>query len=65
MNINDEFSVLARIPMDSLYESLHFCIDYVSAQSNHVGHNVKRCAGESCQWVVGARRLASEYKYAR
>ena len=65
MNINDEFSVLARKPMDSLYESLKFCIDYVSAQRNHEGHNVKRCACESCQWVVSAQRLASDYRYSR
>lgn len=65
LNINDEFSVLAQKPMDSLYESLQFCIDYVVAQCSEEGHNVKRCACESCQWAIGARRLASEYRNSR
>jgi hypothetical protein len=65
LNINDEFSVLAQKPMDSLFESLRFCIDYVDAQCSDEGHNVRRCACESCQWVTSARRLASEYRNSR
>jgi len=65
LNVNDEFSVLAEKPMDSLYESLLFCIDYVDAQCTYASHNVRRCACESCQWVKSARRLAIEYTNAR
>jgi hypothetical protein len=62
LNRNDEFSVMARKPMQTLYESLLFCIDYVDAQCSFTRHNVRRCACESCQWVRDARRLASEYR---
>lgn len=65
LNLNDEFSILARKPMDSLYGSLQFCIDYVNAQCSHEGHNVRRCACESCQWIRDARRLASEYRQTK
>ena len=65
LNINDEFSVLAQKPMDLLYESLQFCIDYVDSQCTHANHNTRRCACESCLWVRSARRLASEYRNVR
>ncbi|MCH8059752.1 MAG: hypothetical protein IIA11_04750 [Proteobacteria bacterium] len=61
LNCNDDFSVLARMPMKALLESILFCIDYVDAESTRANHNVKRCACESCAWVRKARRLAREY----
>ena len=64
LNINDEFSVLAQKPMDSLYESLEFCIDYMEAACSRSHHNVLRCVCESCDWVRTARRLAMEYRYS-
>ena len=42
-NSNDEFSILARKPLDSLFDSLQFCIDYVAAQSACASHNIHRC----------------------
>jgi hypothetical protein len=62
LNCNDEFSVLAQVPMETLLESLSFCIDYVDAESTRAYHNVRRCACESCTWVRKARRLAWEYR---
>lgn len=65
LSLNDEFTVLAQKPMDSLYESLQFCIDYIDTQCVHSNHNVRRCACESCQWVRSARQLASDYRHRR
>ncbi len=65
LTINDEFRVLAQEPMDSLYGSLQFCIDYVDAQCTRASHNVRRCPCESCQWVRSARRLESDYRHKR
>ncbi len=65
LNMNDEFSVLAQKPMDSLYASLEFCIDYVQARCTRSHHNVPRCACESCEWVRTARRLAMEYRHMK
>jgi len=65
LNINDEFSVLAQKSMDSLYESLKFCIDYVFAQCTNASHNVRRCPCESCHWVRTARQLESDYRHMR
>ena len=65
LNINDEFSVLMRKPMDLLFESLQFCIDYVDSQCTYANHNTRRCACESCHWVRSARRLTSEYRNVR
>ena len=62
LNRNNEFSVLAHMPMEALLESILFCIDYVNAQSTLAEHNVRRCACESCDWVRRARRLAWEYR---
>lgn len=62
LNCNDEFSVLARKPVATLYESLLFSIDYVDAQCSFANHNVRRCACDSCHWVRTARRLAWEYR---
>ena len=62
LNCNDEFSVLAQMPMETLFESLLFCIDYVDAQCSRIDHNVRRCVCDSCAWVRRARRLASEYR---
>ena len=61
LNCNDHFSVLARKPLEALYGSLMFCIDYVGAESARANHNVRWCACESCTWVREARRLAREY----
>jgi len=63
LKINDEFSVLTEKTLDSLCESLQFCIDYVDAQCAHANHNVRRCPCESCNWVRSARRIATEYKH--
>ena len=65
LNMNDEFSVLAQKPMDSLYESLEFCIDYMEAACSRSHHNVLRCACESCDWVRATRRLATEYRHMK
>ena len=62
LNCNDEFSVLAHKPMEALFESMLFCIDYVNDQNTRANHNVRRCACESCAWVRRARRLAREYR---
>lgn len=62
LNCNDEFSVLARKPMETLFESLLFCIDYVDAQCSRENHNTRRCVCESCAWVRMARRLAWAYR---
>jgi hypothetical protein len=58
----DEFTVLARKPVEILYESLLFSIDYVDSQGSRANHNVRRCACESCHWVRKARRIAWEYR---
>jgi hypothetical protein len=62
LNCNDEFTVLARKPVEILYESLLFSIDYVDSQGSRANHNVRRCACESCHWVRKARRIAWEYR---
>jgi hypothetical protein len=62
LNCNDEFSVLVKKPLETLYDSLLFSIDYVDVQCARAGHNVRRCACESCHWIRSARRLASEYR---
>jgi hypothetical protein len=49
-------------PMEALYESLLFSIDYVDTQCSRANHNVRRCACESCHWVRKARRLSREYR---
>lgn len=62
LNCNDEFSALARKPVETLYESLLFSIEYVDAQCSRANHNVRRCACESCHWVRKARRLGWKYQ---
>ena len=62
LNCNDAFSVLVKKPMEVLYDSLMFSINYVDAHSSRENHNVRRCACESCDWVRKARRLAWEYR---
>ena len=62
LNRNDEFSVLAARPLDQLFLSLQYCIDYVTARCSYEDHNVSRCACESCMWVRDAQRLAWEYR---
>jgi hypothetical protein len=61
LNRNDEFTMLSAKPIEALYESLLFCIDFVNAQSAYANHNTRRCDCESCQWVRQARKLAWEY----
>ena len=65
LNCNDEITVASQKRMETLYESLLFCIDYVDAHCTHASHNVRRCACESCRWVRSARRVASDYRYVR
>ena len=65
LNCNDELTVVSKKPMETLYESLLFCIDYVDAHCTHASDNVRRCACESCHWVRSARRVASDYRYVR
>lgn len=62
LTCNDEFSVLATKPIELLFESLLFGIDYVDDYCSRASHNVRRCACESCHWVRTARRLAWEYR---
>jgi hypothetical protein len=62
LNYNDKFSVLAQKPMQSLYESLQFCISYVDAQCTRACHNVRRCPCDSCEWIRSARQLVADYK---
>ena len=61
LNRNDEFTMLSTKPIEALYESLLFCIDFVNAQCAYASHNTRRCDCESCQWVRQARKLAREY----
>jgi len=63
LNRHDEFSVLSTIPLETLHESLLFCIDYVDAQCSRADHNVRYCACESCLWVRQARHLAWDYAH--
>lgn len=65
LSINDEFSVLAHMPMASLHECLEFCIDYVQARCSRSHHNVLHCACESCEWVRMARRLEMEFRHMK
>lgn len=62
LNSNDEFTALARKPMDVLLAAFQFGIDYVDAHVTKKNHNPRRCACESCTWVRDARRLAWEYE---
>ncbi len=61
LNSNSEISVLTEKPMEQLYQSLVFGIEYVDAKCTRSGHNVRRCPCESCSWVRQSRRLAREY----
>ena len=61
LNCNDEFSVLAKKPIDKLHDALLFSIDYVDAQCSDQGHNVRRCACESCEWIRHARQISNQY----
>lgn len=60
LNGNDEFSILAKKPMDELFDSLIFCIEVLDAQCTLENHNVSHCTCDSCGWVRRARRLAWE-----
>ena len=61
MNLNDEMSNVSTKPVEALFESLLFCIDFVNAQCAYANHNVRRCDCESCEWLSQARRLTWEY----
>lgn len=63
LNCNDQFTVVSQKRMETIYESLLFCIDYVDAHCIHASDNVRRCACESCHWVRSAHRVASDYRY--
>ncbi|HZD51597.1 MAG TPA: hypothetical protein VE175_01000 [Woeseiaceae bacterium] len=62
LNANSEITVLADRPMEQLYDSLAFGIEYIDVQCSRAGHNVRRCACESCGWVREARRLTRRYR---
>ena len=62
LNNHDEFSVLARKPIETLFEAFTFSIDYVDAYVTRDKHNPRRCACETCHWLREARHLVREYK---
>ena len=62
LNSHDEFSRLARKPINALYEAFTFSIDYVDAYVTREQHNARRCACDTCQWLRDARHLVREYK---
>jgi hypothetical protein len=62
LNNHDEFSVLARKPVEALYEAFSFSIDYVGAYVARQHHNPRRCACDTCDWLRDARHLVREYK---
>ncbi len=61
LNSNDEFSVLAEQPMEALFETFLFSIDYVEAHVSREKHNFRRCACDTCTWMRDARHLALQY----
>jgi hypothetical protein len=62
LNNHDEFSVLARKPIEALFEAFTFSIDYLDAYVTRDNHNPRRCACETCHWLREARHLVREYK---
>lgn len=62
LNNHDEFSVLARKPVETLFEAFTFTIDYIDAYVTRDNHNPRRCACETCHWLREARHLVREYK---
>jgi hypothetical protein len=62
LNRNDEFSMLARKPMDALIRTFEFSVDYVDAHVTQNHHNARRCACESCTWLRDARHLVREFQ---
>lgn len=58
---HDEFSILARKPIEDLFEAFTFTIDYVDAYVTRDNHNPRRCACETCHWLREARHLVREY----
>ena len=63
LNNHDEFSVLARKPIESLFEAFTFSIDYIDAYVTREKHNPRRCACDTCHWLREARHLVREYRY--
>jgi len=62
LNSHDEFSVLARKPIEALFEAFTFSIDYIDAYITRENHNPRRCACDTCDWLREARHLVREYK---
>ena len=62
LNRNDEFSMLAKKPMDALIRTFEFSVDYVDAHVTRHHHNPRRCACESCTWLRDARHLVRQYQ---
>ena len=62
LNNHDEFSVLARKPIEALFEAFMFSIEYVEAYVTRENHNLRRCPCETCQWLREARHLVREYR---
>ena len=60
LNRNDEFSILARKPLDALIRTFEFSVDYVDAHVTRNSHNTRRCACDSCMWLRDARHLVRE-----
>jgi len=62
LNNHDEFSVLARKPIDAVFEAFMFSIDYIDAYVTRDNHNPRRCACDTCHWLREARHLVHEYQ---
>ena len=61
LNHNDEFSVLAQQPMDALFQTFEYSIDYVDAYITRENHRPRRCVCDTCLWLREARQLVREY----
>jgi len=62
LNRHDEFSVLARKPVKSLFDALTFSMEFVDAYVTRDNHNARRCACETCLWLRETRYLVREYE---
>jgi hypothetical protein len=62
LNRNDEFSMLAKKPLDALIRTFEFSVDYVDAHVTRNNPNPRRCACDSCTWLRDARHLVREVK---
>ena len=62
LNRNDEFSMLAKKPMDALIRTFEFSVDFIDAHVTRNNHNPRRCACASCMWLRDARHLVKEFE---